>query len=328
MGIHLEPVDLDRQFETHSGPTPIIINDMPAFSETDIDLLNRTIYTTFSNDLLNNIPSCECGETVGQYNLNVVCKECRTPVQSILNQDLQPLVWLRAPKDVRALMNPIVWTMLSEQFKIGSFSVIHWLCDTNYQAIYNGNISANVMQVLRSIEESGIERGWNNFVDRFDDTIIKLFGIKQFQPKKGEQNKLYQLLSQYRNCIFSKHIPIPHRSLLVVEETDVGVFVDPITTGAINAIRTLAGIDTDLSTYSTRVKENRTVRSIVGLAEFYELTYKNIMAEKEGVFRKHAYATRSHFSFRTVVSSITGPHNHDEIHIPWGGTTVCFKLSI
>lgn len=328
MGIRLEFVDLDRQFQTHSGPQPVIINDIPAFSESDMEKVNSTIYTTFSSDLLTNIPSCHCGEISGEYNIGVICEECKTPVESVMNQDLQPLVWLRAPREVSALMNPTVWGMLTEHFRIGTFSVIQWICDTNYQTIYGGNLSGNALQVIRYIEQLGIERGWNNFYNNFDTTIAHLFRMKQFRPKKGDKDNLQELIAKYRHLVFTRYIPIPHRSLLVVEETNIGVFVDPITTGVINAIRILAGVDTEMSTLSARTKENRAVRAIDGVYEFYKQTYKGTLAEKEGICRKHVYATRSHFSFRAVVSSITNAHNYDEIYIPWGVATSVFKIHL
>ena len=328
MGVHLSLVDFNQTFSTHSGRLPIIINDVPAFSEVDIERLNRLIYTTFSSDLLNNIPSCDCGEVTGEYNIGVICPECKTPAQSVLDQDLQPLTWIRAPHGVKKLVNLIVWTMLGNHFKVGNFNFILWLCDTAYQGANNNQLSASILQTLASIEALGIQRGFNNFVDNFDDIISKLFTIKQFRPRKGVKNSLHQVLIENREKIFCSYLPIPHRSLLVTEETNLGVFVDPITTGAIDAIRMLAGIDTDMSTHSVRTKENRTCRSLEGLRVFFEETYKETMAAKEGVFRKHVFATRSHFSFRAVVSSITNRHNYDEIYIPWGVATSVFRLHL
>lgn len=328
MGTFLSLVNFDEEFRTLSGRPPLIINDVPAFSEIDMERLNSQIYTTFSSDLLNNIPSCDCGEVTGEYNIGVVCFDCKTPAQSILNQDLQPLTWIRAPDGVDALMNPVVWTMLGEEFATGSFNFIQWLCDTNYQTGPGVQLSASIQTTLASIEAMKIQRGYNYFVQNFDDILKKLFEIKQFRPRKGAKNPLQQILFENRNKIFCQHLPIPHRSLLVIEETNVGVYIDPIVTGAINAIRTLAGIDTDISTHTVRVKENRTVRALAGLSLFNKETAKETMAAKEGVFRKHVFATRSHFSFRAVVSSRTNNHLYETIEIPWGIATSVFRLHL
>ena len=328
MGVYLSHVNLNTVFATHSGKMPVIINDMSAFSEVDMERFNKLIYTTFSSDLLNNIPTCDCGEITGEYNIGVTCGVCRKPVISVLDQDLEPLTWIRAPNGVRSLINPIIWTKLSNYFKVGTFNFIEWLCDTNYQSMAKNQFSASILLTLSQIEQLGIQRGLNYFVDNFDDIIIKLFTVKLFRPRKTVKNSLQQILVENRDKIFCDFIPIPHRSLLVIEETGQGTFVDPITTGAIDSIRMLAGIDSELSTHTVRVKENRTTRAISGLAEFYAETYRDTMAAKEGIFRKHVFATRSHFSFRAVVSSITNRHHYDQIAIPWGIATSVFRLHL
>lgn len=328
MGTNLTIVDFNEEFATLSGPAPTIINDIQAFSEEKIDALNKLMYTTYSGDQLSNIPTCDCGDIQGEYNLGVFCEVCRTTVQSVLDQDLKPRTWIRAPIGVKALVNPKIWTMLKNHFKIGNFHFINWLCDTNYQASYTGQMSASIRNVISIIESMNIQRGFNYFVDNFDDIIQKLFTIHQFKPKKGERNSLLQLLVEHRHKVFTQYLPIPHRSLLVVEETDVGVFVDPITTKAIDAIRTLAGIDSELNTYAVRTKENRTVKAIDGISSFSDDIVKETMASKEGTFRKHVFATRSHFGFRAVISSITDAHRHDQIYISWGVATCVFRLHL
>ena len=53
------------------------------------------------------------------------------------------------------------------------------------------------------------------------------------------------MLDENQDALFARHIPIPHRSLLVVEDgTSGGVYLDEFTPKAINAVLTLAGIDT------------------------------------------------------------------------------------
>ena len=305
----------------------MIINDLPAFSEDDSQRLNNLIYTTFSGDLLSNIPSCGCGKTTGTYNLDVICQSCQTPVQSVLDEDLQPLTWIRAPHGVLALINPEIWTMLRNHFTVGGFNVIQWLCDGNYRP--SDNVPP-VIDLVSSLVINGqpIERGLNFFIRNFDAIMAELFQMRAFSAKREETNVLQRLLAEKRDRIFCQHLPIPHRSILVVEKNNLGTYVDPITTGAINAIRTLAGIDTELHSYNVKTKENRTVRVIDMLADFYEATYKETLAKKKGVLRKHVYATRSHFSFRAVISSITDAHRYDDIYIPWGVATSVLRIHV
>jgi hypothetical protein len=293
-------------------------------TEEEKEKLKKSIFMQFSNvDLLSNLPSCDCGEIKGEYALGVVCTNCNTPVVSSLEQSIEPLLWMRSPNGVGKLMNPIVWTMLKDRFTIASFNVIQWLCDTTYRP------GVREPQCLYEIEAAGIIRGYNNFVENFDGIIEFLYNIKQFKNKKRNQREyLQELIHTQRDCIFSKFIPLPNKSLLVIEDNSLGTYVDPIIIGAIDAIQTIASIDNSMSQMSIRVKENRTIKSIIKLSEFSDNYYKESLAKKGGVFRKHVYGSRSYFSFRAVISSITEPHEYDEIHIPWPIAVTALRIHL
>lgn len=312
MGVSTALVNFDDLFRRKATRVPVIINDFSESSEEDKESFNRMIYTKYATDLLSNLPTCECGEVVGEHNVDVVCKVCNTPVASPLEQDLEPLVWMRAPQGVRALISPIVWTMLTAKFTRSGFEIIRWICDTTYKP------QVRTPAIMEAVQDLGIPRGFNNFVDNFDNIMLALFDLKGFKAKKGEEDPLQTLLRLQRDCVFSQTLPLPNRSLLVIEETNVGTYVDPIVTGAVDAIRTMVSIDSPLSSHNVRTKENRTIKTIAQLAEFYDNLARTTLAKKEGIFRKHVFGTRSHWSFRGVISSQTDNHDYDELHIPWG----------
>ena len=76
------------------------------------------------------------------------------------------------------------------------------------------------------------------------------------------------------------------------------------------------------------MKQNRVVKALCELSEFYEGIYKTTFAKKTGIFRKHVFGSRAHFSFRAVISSLTGEHRYDEIHIPWGIGVSVFRIHL
>lgn len=300
-------------------------------SEEEKDSLKKLIYTLYNSDLMSNLPSCECGGGVsgqesgitGEYNIGVYCNNCNTIVKSPIEQTIEPILWMRAPRGVHKLINPIVWTMLNIRFSKSGFKVIQWICDTTYRP------AIKIPPVMDSIQRLGIQRGYNYFYENYDFIMNILFELKDFAlPKKGARDYLKELLVKSRDCIFSDYLPLPNKSLLIIEETDKGTYVDPIVVGAIDAIQTIASIDNSLSQHSIRVKENRTIKTLVALADFNDNYTRNGLAEKAGVFRKHVFGTRSHFSFRAVISSITDNHEYDEIHIPWGVATSVFRYHV
>ncbi len=328
MGVYMRIRDHDEVFNQYLSKDPIIINDLSNVTEQDREYNDGLIFTKYdliNSDLLSNIPSCECGVTIGADKLGdnfiqaVVCPVCNTPVRALHDGDLEPLIWVRAPRGVmeaapdgKGLINPIIWTMLSDQkgFEKGSFDVMRWICDTTYRP--QGIKEPPVLDILRSEQ---LPRGYNNFVRNFDDIMSFMFNLKYYRKKL---EPLKRLVAENRDRIFSKYLPLPNRSILVLEETSMGTYVDATAPVAVNAIRLMVGIDSSLSIHTDRVRENRTIKMISETSTFYDEYERNVLAKKEGTFRKHVYGTRSHFSFRAVISSLTNWHRYDEVHIPWG----------
>lgn len=335
MGVYLGIENYDQIFKDIRGKAPIIINDVDSFTEKNNRDLERLLFTTYTGDALTNIPSCECGAVRGAYNVDekgigVLCRECNHRVQSVLDQDLQPMSWIRAPHGVRRLTNPLIWGMLTKRFTKHGFSIIEWLCDTRMQP--DKVINPAVRMILENINQAGIKRGYNNFVDNFDFIMATLFNMRGLKYPKTQIDSLRIFLAENRAVVFPMYLPVPHRSLLVVEETEMDTYTDQISTQAIDAVRALAGVDTELQLetdpISIRKRENRTARVLSALNQYYDCIYKEKFGSKEGLFRKHVYAGRANFSFRCVISSITDPHQAKEIHIPWGVGMAVFRLHL
>lgn len=321
MSVYQSLVCFDKLFNQLKEP-PIIVNDLIDSSEEDKERIKNHIFTKFSSDMLSSLPSCDCGDIKGTFNVGVLCGNCNTVVSSSLDQAIEPILWMRAPKGVKKLINPTVWYMLSERFTRSGFNVIQWICDSTYRT------NVKIPPALNDVQIAGISRGYNYFVDNFFYIIDTLYSLKTFKQNKDGPDYLRELLYNSKDAIFSDYLPLPNKAILIIDETNVGTYVDPIVTGAIDAIQTITGIDSSLSQHSVRVKENRTIKAIDKLAEFYVDYYKNSLAKKSGIFRKHIFGSRSHFSFRTVISSLTDPHDHREIHIPWPVATSVFRIHL
>ncbi len=316
MGIYLALQNHDDLFN-RSTVQPIIINDISAVTDAENDAVNRLISTRYTGDLMSNEPSCDCGYTKDGYNLGTVCSNCKGVVKEIFDQDLQSLVWMRSPHGVEKLLNPMIILQLSKRFIRKGFNLIEWLCNTDYHP------AAAKPPEVDELLQQGLVRGYNNFITNFDSYLEVLFKLKT--SKKEETDSLMENIRQNRECVMSWHIPLPNKSLLVIENTEVGTFVDPIIIGAVDAIRTICSIDTPLSNYTLRQKENKTAKTLFILAKFNYEVYHDILASKNGLFRKHIFGSRNYFSTRAVISSNTKTHEYDEIHIPWAAGITMFK---
>jgi len=320
MGIYGEVADYDDDF-LRFVKDPQYVNDVdesPAAKEA----FRKEVFTQHDgSECLSNTPTCQCGRLTGYTNsrgdktsgsnIGVKCPVCHTTVESSTD-DLQPRIWLRSPRGVTAMINPLIWSMLVGRFKKGAgFSLLHWITMPSY--VPDGNLPV----YWQSILDAKLKRGYNNFVENFDSYMEFFFNLKTIK-KRNKIDPLYQLIQENRNKVFSQQIPLVNRTMLVIENTNLGRFLDNTMFVAIDAITGMIGIDTPTCVLSQRQREERTIKSIDMLSQYYEGVYDKLFAPKEGIFRKQVYGGRTDFSARCVISSLTGPHQYDEIHIPWG----------
>lgn len=320
MPVYQELVNFNELVTQLRSP-PIIINDLVNIISASRDYIRNLIMTHYTSDMISILPSCLCGRTKGEFAIEVECEYCHKPVRSIIKDDIEPLVWFRAPEGVEALINPTIWHMLNQRFKKSGYSVIQWICDPTYRP--------NIKQppIIAELSELGIERGYNHFIRNFYQITQLLFSHKVFKVtgRKAKTDYLYHLLKEHPNEIFSQYIPLPNKSLLILEQNYTGKWMDNIHVGAIDAIMMIAGIDNPLSDHTLRTKERRTVKALTKLSDFYIKFYKSNLSSKTGIFRKHVFGTRSHFSFRAVITSLTNDHAYDEIHVPWSVGLTAFQ---
>jgi len=309
-------VDYTEMFDRLQEP-PIVINDLPNITEEDRAAIDELIMTRYSSDMLSVLPSCRCGKTKGEYAIGVNCEYCNTPVKSKVEQDIEPLVWFRRPLGVAQLINPSVYIMLRNRFKVSGFEVIDWLLDTTHYSV------RKVPEVCNIITSLGIQRGYNYFVENFDQIIDTLFSLKQYKLRGNKKDELHELVQRDRQIIFSDYIPLPNKSLFIVENTSTGKYVDETISGAKDAINMLISIDRRFAASPVRIRENRTAKALSRLTKFYEKFTAENISPKSGLIRRHIIGSRSHFCFRAVITSITRPHKYNHVEIPWSiGVTV------
>lgn len=334
MGAGVELVNFNKLFHQEGRRVKTIINDLPETTEADKERINSLVYLKFdSNSLLSNLPSCECGECTGEYMLGVECPYCFSLVVNPLEEKLEPLVWVRAPKGVLGIPNPVVWTMLTKKFSPNGFDLIRWFAETTYSEPDReppelDTIKTWMMTAPNAKGGTGIDRGLNEFIRNFDTIFDYLYTLKRYRVRKGQEDELYTLIRTQRDCVFSEYLPLPNRALLVIEKNNMGNYVDPMINGILDGIRTISSIDVPSKSYQVWVKENRIVKMTVLNSKYFNDMYAKKLAMKEGIFRKHIFGTRSHWSFRAVISSKTDWHSYKELDISWGVAVTSLQVHL
>lgn len=324
MGTSLVIKDLDAIF--HNAKHELcVVNDVSANLATEKEAFNNKIMTQYTNDdLLSNIATCDNGCTKGQPHRGEICAVCHTVVKDSTDEELQSKVWMRAPHGVKSLINPIFLHMAAGFFARGSFDVLRYIADPNYHPVVR---APAVMDAVRSIIP---QRGYNYFIENFYWIVESLMELKIYRTpqKRRDAVQLMELIRVYKPRLFPQYLPFPNKSLIVIEKNSTGTYTDSTAPAAVDAIRTMCGIDLPESTFTVRLKENRTIKSLYQIDEFLMDWNSKSMAGKPGLVRKHMLGTRVDFSFRAVISSISRAHDYDEIHISWGIAVSVFELHI
>lgn len=320
---------LDNQNMPGNRNRTIVVNRLTSATRKDKDIINNNLYTRYKDSSsISSIPSCDCptNPRMGRYQLGIVCDHCGSEVKLHQGDEIQSVLWIKAPNRILGLLNPVIWTMLSNRFKKQGFDTIRWLCDTDYRSpVLKPRPIITLEEILK---QAGIERGYNNFVRHFDLIMEILFERANLRPQGMVRDDLRELIRRHRDILFSEYLPLPNKLLMVVEETNFFTYYDKEMAPAIDALWSIAGIDSELSNLTFRQRENRTVRAIALLAEYHNSSMSKTYMKKEGIYRGHTYGWRSIFAFRTVITSNTAPHRYDEIHIPWGVAVTLFRFHL
>lgn len=310
MSIHLELENLDALFASLSTP-PLIANNVDVVKKEEKEKLNRLMMTHYDGDSLDIVPSCDCGKVRGEYNVGIRCKACGTTVTVITERPLESIMWITTIDKVDTLINPMAWNILSEIFTIKYCNFIEYFTNPDYKP-------PTRIPELNLIPPTW-GRGLNYFYRNFDMIMsFMIDGLLVSTSRIALRPTIIEFLNQNRDLIFCKYIPFPSRLGFITESSPVGTYVDITIREAIDAIRTITSANRTVSPVSQRNREIAVVKAISLLASYYKNFIYETCGKKKGVFRKHIFGNRGHFTGRAVITSIVEEHDYDELHIPWG----------
>lgn len=325
MAYHLEIVDMNHMFETAATP-PVIVNAFDISSEEDKERLNRLIYTRYEGDSLEVLPSCECGALRSEFNVGIRCDVCGTQVLSVTERPLEATLWLAPPKGVRCYINPQVWAILSNALTYTGSNLLEYLVNPSYQL--PPNQPKAVKKLLTMEVDYGFKRGINYFHDNFDSIMELLFQQGIINGTRQQRENLRTFMNVYRDRLFTKHLPIPSKLGFITESTVTGTYADPTILPAIDAIRTISSTENTTYELPERVLQSRAMKANELLAEYHQNFVAISLGGKYGWFRKHVFGSRSHFTMRAVITSMSENHDYETCHLPWSVSVMAFKIHL
>jgi hypothetical protein len=324
MSVHLQVVNFDEEFKKLRNK-PIIINDFKTTSIDDKNFIKDMIYTKYDGDIMSSTPRCNCPASanpiIGADREGEFCPKCSSVVKGRFDDEMESILWVRAPKGVAPFINPHVRQAIKGSLFSRRVNILQWLTNTSYTVKYNSSRP----ELLDRLESLGIQRGYNNFVYNFEDYLDRIMELKDFK-RKNTVIELRKFLANNKNNLFCEHLPLPNRALFVIEPTSVEkTYMDLIGIAAIDAIAMMTSIDVEGQMIAQHARENRTSRYLELMGTYQESYLRQNIAKKTGSFRKHNVSSRVGPSFRAVITSITGEHDFEQISIPWAIAMVIFR---
>ena len=359
--LHLNIKDFSKEFKSLNADELLFINDLDPLLAKERQALMECLVTKYTGDSLSVIPSCEFGCTTGAYQVGKICDRCFTEVLQPTERKLDSTIWMKAPDCTPGFINPVMYLMLVKLFggkspivhEVIHLNVIDWLLRIPVKNAVS--LKYKHSPLLDKYTDLGFKRGLNNFYDQLDLFIEnaftpKLYGTTSEQKSKERRERAKQWLIENRDKLFCRYLPLPSRVTFVREDVEKTAYVDKNVQLCIDAVNTMLNIkllerkaDPDKPRATARLHrqiEDRTALASSQLAKFYYDYVTKTLSKKSGTIRKHIFGTRSNFTFRSVITSITEPyetdedtgekvwHHYQDVHIPWGVGLNIFSLHI
>lgn len=318
MAISQKLLSMDEFYRSSSGDK-LIVNDLSYFDITDIETLNANLMTVYESDTLSTVPSCDCGKLKSRYLLNKTCNNCGSVVREA-HDKVEPLLWLKSLDPSIKFINPTFWIMLKKLMH-KDLDLVRWMCDNRY------NPPNKLPNYLLGVREILQERTYDSMISKLPDIFVYMKNHADFKKSDDKMLRIDLLLNMYLNQkdkIFSDYLPIVNKKLFVMENTRKGRFTNLAVSEVIDIV--MLWSKTVSTEGLTRKKANQVTGNVISkFATLYYEYFEKYLMKKSGAFRKHVYGARSHFTFRSVIISIAGPHKYNEIFVPWSIGVTAFR---
>lgn len=354
MGVTASLINLEELYTKVPGEH-IIVNDIPYNGGISGEDLFNNIITVYEGETISTIPKCLCplGEGLsGRVRLGHVCSKCGSQVKEV-HENIDPNLWLRAINVdgiTVPFINPIFWMMLCRIMTgstrgSGQVDYVRYLCDDYYALPVSATMSKRfsiITEILNNV--LGGQRSYYNFITHLKDVLEYMVKHPEINnKKKGDTSispaeALYQIYlddMKTRNGkgIFTTILPILSSHIFVMENNAKGRYATLKSAININVVRGWLKFCKDIREREllgnkpiTIDKVGREVAKVL-----YELNTLNIsflndhFYQKSGLIRKHVFGARVHFSSRSVIVCIEGPHDRRSIELPWAAVVSIYR---
>lgn len=325
-GLSLAVPDFDKDYSQVAHKVTLI-NDLRPLKSEDVKALHERMVKTHHSELLDAKPSCSCEALNDAEDLGEICPNCYTVCMPVTERPIESEFWFEVPEGVTSFIAPNLLDMLKDTFDKRSFNVIEWLINPRYRQ----KMSSVKSPVKERLESYGLPAGMglNYFIENFDTILGMLMSDSKIRPdNRSKIEDLQQMILLNRKYLFPKHIPLPTSLAFIKQVAATATYVDGIIDQALDAVKTMYKLYLPTSRSDQATKERSTFMVVELLTRYHNAIWNKYISQKPGLFRKHALGGRARWSFRAVISSITGVHDRRELHIPWAMGIALFDVHL
>lgn len=328
-GIYLEPSDFEYEFASMERRA-LMASEFAGNKK----LLDATIFTKYDDDFFTNVPSCPCGWLKTGKVKGEICPICHQECLPQTERELKSTIWIDALPGVDWFFNPMVYKQIDSVLKVyKEFHILNWLMDPRYKSQELNNPYELAMEQL------GLPRGMIAFRENFEDIMETLIAARPEITINGVTSRqrlmnvsaagnLKRFISKYKDRFFTRQLPFPSSVAFILEEHNGRTRGDHRHAKLLNSLYSIVNANERLGTMHIREKESIMARVSISIADHAQAYEHKEFFEKTGVFRKLVYGFRSHWTFRTVITSNHGVNRRNELHVPWGVAVMTYKLHI
>lgn len=311
MPIQQSFINIDEYFNSINSDK-IIVNDIEFSSAEGKSNLDYALTTVYNGDTMVMAPSCDCGYLTAGYMLGEVCPVCGHKVTDPYDRS-DPIVWLKKFDNMPKFISPHFWLMM-KTIMYKNIDCLRWISDPQYNPV--NKVPPWLIGMSKTLPD--FERSYTYLVNNIETILSYMVNNKSFKQSNKQEtvDGFHKLFTENKDKIFSDYLPIIHKRFVVVDHTSKGKYTDVSMSDLMDIVLTYT-LTANNSHATFNKKSSVTGRVISMLSDLYSYIFKNNMGGKYGMFRKHIYGSRVHFTFRAVVTSISGMHRYDEIHVPW-----------
>jgi len=320
---------------------PTVINDVAENGDAieTAELIDQIIQNRIVDEELNSAPICSltCEKPIAHRpNLGRKCPTCGYVVTE---HRIESEVWIRAPEEMGNFINPRFWSLFNAFFgsKFKKFDrnkvtvergsdLMMWMIDPYYRPDEPDGKRAHV--VKRILEEHRFERGLRNFVDHHKTIFAiltsseawrEIYPPTRHNARDSELQRMQwkTMFETQAHAMFPTHLPLISPKLIVTEEGRRGVMIDPVFTGAIDAVKNIALLYTRSKSLEPRFLVSKAIKANRQLAYFYIDYRRESMEGKPGHYRAKIGSTYIPFGGRATISPISEPHDAWKLKAPW-----------